>query len=190
MGKNRSKKRRAESEQRSPSSIAASLVGKRKLVELECGAIEPEDLEITIQTLNRVATQEGALLETLAAKRYKDLRRALHPFQEAWRERFDPIDYPARVTALLEQQQWTPVLFALEGCAYYFENKLKRGTIQRWVRFCDECKSPGLKLKLIAAILRCASPETPNEDGAMNRHDPRRVLLEQDLEGISRLRIE
>ena len=185
MGKSRSKKRRAESEQRSPSSIAASLIGKRKVVELESGTIEPEDIEITIQTLNRVASQEGTLLEILAAKRYKDLRRALHPFQEAWRERFDPVDYPARVTTLLEQQQWTPVLFALEGCAYYFESKLKRGTIQRWVRFCDECQSPGLKLKLIAAILRCASPETSDDQAIMNRHDPRRVLLEQDLEGIA-----
>lgn len=185
MGKSRSKKRRTESEHRSPSLIAASLVGKRKKIELENGVIEPEDLEIAIETLNRVASQEGPLLDVLAEKRYKDLRRALHPFQEAWSGRFDPIDYPARVTALLEQQQWTPVLFALEGCAYYFENKLKRGTVQRWVRFCDECHSPGVKLKLIAAILRCAPSEGTNDDGTTNRHDPRRVLLEQDLEGAT-----
>lgn len=182
MGKNKSKKRRGAAEQASPASIAASLTGKRKLVELEGDDISPEELEITIETLTTLANQEGPLLDNLATKAYKDLRRALHPFQEAWRDRFNPIDYPARVTALLEQKQWSPALFALEGCAYYYENKLKRGTVQRWVRFCDDCQSSGVKLKLIAAILKCAATDTNGDEATLNRHDPRRALLDQEEE--------
>jgi len=192
MGKNRSKKRRGAAEQASHSATAASLTGnkgKRKLVELESDDenddISPEALEITIQTLTQLAKEEGPLMDNLATKAYKDLRRALHPFQEAWRDRFNPIDYPARVTALLEQKQWSPALFALEGCAYYYENKLKRGTVQRWVRFCDDCQSSGVKLKLIAAILKCATTDNGDEaTSTLNRHDPRRaLLLEQQEEG-------
>lgn len=178
MGKNRSKKRRGAHQQAAPSSIAASLAGKRKLVDLEDddGEISSEALETTIETLTALASHEGPLLDNLASKAYKELRRALHPFQEAWRDRFDPIDYPARVTALLEIKQWSAALFALDGCAYYHESKLKRGTIQRWVRFCDACQVTGVKLKLIAAILKCTATVADGDSQVSNKHDPRRAL--------------
>lgn len=181
MGKNRSKKRRL-AQQATPSSIVASLTGRKHTATIDDDDddISPEELEITIQTLTALANHEGNLMENLQNKSYKDLRRALHPFQDAWVHRFDPVDYPAKVTSLLETKQWSSALFALDACAYYFESKLKRGTVQRWIRFCDDCEISGVKLKLIAAILKCTTTSDGESSSSLNKHDPRRAML---LEG-------
>jgi hypothetical protein len=129
-------------------------------------------------------SESGPLLDDLAAKAYKGL--AEEPcirFKKHGGEDFDPIDYPARVTSLLEQKQWDSSSLCAGGLCLLLRNKLKRGTVQRWVRFCDDCQSPGMKLKLIAGILKCTTTDNPNDGATLNRHDPRRVLMETEEAG-------
>jgi hypothetical protein len=138
--------------------------------------------------------------DTLADKRFKELKAALFPFGQAMHAKFDPIDYPARTTVLLQRRQWGDALFSLKAVAHFGSlhtgATVKRGTIQRWVRWVDECPKVGLRFKLIRAILACTSDDVDNDANAdddkdnddarggpadekeevLNQHDPKRVM--------------
>lgn len=196
MGKNKKRRRMNPSSDdgKTSLSIAASIVSNRKkrqaAVNLDDDedetmlGVSPSDLDTTIRTLTALANFSEDL--SLPGKEFKGLRRALHPFQEAYNSRFDPVDYPARVTTLLESKHWSPALFALEACAYYYggTDSVKRGTIQRWVRFCNDCADTNLQHKLLNAVLKSSAStatETSTTDGDsehINKHDPRRALTE------------
>mmetsp|Transcript_15060 Transcript_15060/g.21327 ORF Transcript_15060/g.21327 Transcript_15060/m.21327 type:complete len:629 (+) Transcript_15060:71-1957(+) len=130
-------------------------------------------------------------------KHYKDLRKALYPYLQGYQSQYDPVLYPNRVTYALEHSKWNDALFALQGCLAYEYNvisgTIKRGTIQRWVRFVDDCPYPALKMKLLRGILACSSssssrntttssqesqPQQEKNEEHVNKHDPQRVLDE------------
>mmetsp|Transcript_36677 Transcript_36677/g.79881 ORF Transcript_36677/g.79881 Transcript_36677/m.79881 type:complete len:602 (-) Transcript_36677:18-1823(-) len=140
--------------------------------------------------------QRPDLQSVLSQKRYKELRTALHPFVVASRAKYEPnatSSYQARVTSALQAGRWTDAYTALRGCIDLEVGEtgsIKRGTVQRWVRLCDDCPHTNLKLKILRAVLSCSPRDDPKDgsnDGdddkglaGMNKHDPRRALLEHE----------
>lgn len=141
------------------------------------------------------------LLTILSQKRYKGLRTVLHPFVVALHTKYDPhaaSSYQSRVTASLQAGRWADAYTALKGCLDLEVGEtgtVKRGTVQRWVRLCDDCPHAQLKLKILRAVLACSpqdAPDAPDADigngggtdnakvEGLNKHDPRRVLLEHE----------
>jgi len=213
MGKNRSKKRRREREQQQQYG-KASFLKHTPTADIETTTptnntqqttsalpVSPEELLITVETLQAIHnhySDDSAAAATSTAhnlwtdvlgshKDYKDLRKALYPFWQAFQTQHDPVSYPNRVTHALEHSKWNDALFALKGCLtfdYKVEtHTVKRGTIQRWVRFVDDCPFPTLKLKLLRGILACSatsddSTQTSTAGSDPNKHDPQRVLDE------------
>jgi hypothetical protein len=196
MGKNRSKKRRraTEASQALPGVLSAKLLAKHDAKQQQPqpsqladdsdsetsvhsnADVPPRELGVTIRTLQRVSADQ------LATKPCRELRTALFPLLQALHTRFDPIDYPARVTTAVARRHWSDALFALQAVAHFGTlpsgEAVKRGTIQRWVRACDDCPNVPLRLKVLRAILAC-TPEEGNRDTPMedlNQHDPLRVL--------------
>lgn len=145
--------------------------------------------------------QRPDLLSVLSQKRYKELRTALHPFVVALRTKYEPhaaSSYQSRVTSALQAGRWTDAYTALRGCLELEVGEtgsIKRGTVQRWVRMCDDCPHTNLKLKILRAVLSC-SPRDDTKGGnnggdekglaGMNKHDPRRVLLEHE-QGVQKM---
>ena len=107
------------------------------------------------------------LLSALSQKRYKELRTALHPFLIALKTKYEPhatSSYQSRVTSALQSHRWADAYTALRGCLDLEVAETgccKRGTVQRWVRLCDDCPHPNLKLKILRAVLACS----PQDDG-------------------------
>ena len=153
------------------------------------------------------------LLSALSQKRYKELRTVLHPFLVALKSKYEPhatSSYQSRVTSALQSRRWADAYTALRGCLDLEVAETgccKRGTVQRWVRLCDDCPHPNLRLKILRAVLACSPQDDGGtSDGAdggdkktsggesstydgLNKHDPRKVLAEyekkQGLAGIS-----
>ena len=153
--------------------------------------------------------QRPDLLSALSQKRYKELRTALHPFLVALKTRYEPhasSSYQSRVTSALQARRWTDAYTALKGCLDLEVGEtglVKRGTVQRWVRLCDDCPHPNLKLKILRAVLACTPQEDGGTDGGgcdggaskkgsgdstydgLNKHDPRRVLAEYEQKDMA-----
>jgi len=155
------------------------------------------------------------LPSALSQKRYRELRTALHPFLVALRTKYEPhagaSSYQSRVTSALQTRRWADAYAALRGCLdleVAETGTVKRGTIQRWVRLCDECPLPRLRIKILRVVLACSpqdeagagadggggadadadadnakkSGESSTGDrGGLNKHDPRRVLAEYEM---------
>jgi len=161
------------------------------------------------------------LTELLDRPPYRDLRRALRPFFAARdRRSYDPRYRANRITAALKSGRWNDALRGLDGLdgggsgggrggnnsSSNSNNgaavKIKRGTVQRWVRFCDDCDDAGLRARILHAALNCSprdnedeqNDDEDNEDESggggggegrggggprdLNKHDPRRALKE------------
>jgi hypothetical protein len=135
--------------------------------------ISQRDLQIAIQTLQRIPPH---LVQSSTACR--DLRRALHPHVLQQMKSYDSIDYRLKVTTALTQRQWPVALQALQGCRD-FQQIPKQGTLQRWVRDCND--SPAIwKLKLLTAILTVGKSDDISSGGGggdgQNQHDPGQAL--------------
>ena len=172
--------------------------------------ISQDDLEITIATLERLggAASGHSSRSLLSEKRFKQLRRALHPLVVHQLQSYQQgTDYRIKVTQYLAKQQWSDAMAALRGCRDWGQIP-KQGTVQRWVRDCDACGTVPCKLQLLNAILTLVNPSIPTagsntsapstlttapvvaliddkdpRDQYMNRHDPHLAIrvLEQQL---------
>ena len=148
------------------------------------------------------ASDRADLLTTLSQKRYKELRTALHPFVVALKAKYEPSgtsSYQSHVTVALQSRRWTDAYIALKGCLdleVAETGSVRRGTVQRWVRLCDDCPHPNLRFKILRAVLACCpqddggtgcSADDANKAGegstydGLNKHDPRRVLAENEM---------
>jgi 2OG-Fe(II) oxygenase superfamily len=124
--------------------------------------ISQDDLEITIATLERLGgTGSGHSSMALSEKRFKRLRRALHPLVVQQLQSYQQgTDYRIKVTQYLAIQQWSDAMAALRGCRDWGQIP-KQGTVQRWVRDCDACVAAPCKLQLLNAILTLVNPSIP-----------------------------
>jgi hypothetical protein len=171
------------------------------LLEAGDGPINISDaaLETTIETLLQIS--QGSLLHE---KRFKPLRRAIHPLVVEQLQSYDHgTDYRIKVTQALLNRKWTDALAALQGCQD-FHQLPKQGTIQRWVRECDSCThNESCKLLLLNAILVVGNQEsssssssennggggggdstataTATATASSNKHDPRLALAQHLL---------
>lgn len=140
-----------------------------------------QNLAITIRTLQSLSSQP----DEIHSKRYKELRKALHPLVLEQLKNYDKgVDYKAKVTLHLSNQQWSQALAALQGCKD-FQQLPKQGTIQRWVRDVDGCHEGPVKIQLLTSILSLGDDaakdnddEDQNQTNLNNKHDPRLALLE------------
>jgi len=119
--------------------------------------VSEEDLQVTVSTLNELSEID------YHKKICKPLRAALHPYytrQLGLISSPDVINYPQKATVALQSGRWSDSLFYLKNCAIFGANAtgdcVKNGTIQRWVRLCDNCTTRTLQLRLIRAILKCS----------------------------------
>lgn len=136
--------------------------------------VSAADLQTTIDTL-QILTEHGELLQGRA---FKDLRRALHPIIVAQMRSYDQgTDYKIKATHALQNLKWSDALAALQGCQD-FQQIPKQGTIQRWVRDCDQAPTE-CKITLLNAILQV------NGHSSNNKHDVGLVLAERLKDGNS-----
>lgn len=199
MGKNRKRKRQ---KQQIGVEVVVPVVEKPPLSthddDDDDTSIHEEDLEITVTTVNQLASNP----ERLSDKRFKALRKALHPLvvhqlSTSYRH---GTDYRIKVSQYLSNQQWADALAALQGCRDFAQIP-KQGTLQRWVRDVDLCTAP-CKLQLLNAILQLSSAQdssssSQRDDDAcdnaeissmtdstsLNRHDPRLAILKLQQSG-------
>lgn len=150
--------------------------------ENEDDIITEEEIAITVQTLQRI-TQSA--VHSLQDKRFKSLRRAIHPLVLQQLQSYDHgTDYRTKVTQALQHRKWTDALAALQGC-HDFQQLPKQGTVQRWVRDCDMAPA-SCKLCLLNAIL-VVTVDQPSDEHVgqgeqqgsdINKHDPRLAIME------------
>lgn len=190
MGKNRKRKRQRQQTEAAPQDGGqGSSNHDNSSTSMSSSIIHDEDLEIAVDVLSQIAANP----HQLADKRYKELRKALHPLiiHQLSHQYQHGTDYRMKVTQFLSNQQWADALASLEGCRD-FGQVPKQGTLQRWVRDVDLCRAP-CKLQLLNAILRLGSGQEEDGDNdttttqatttttptlQLNRHDPRLAILE------------
>ena len=165
------------------------------LLDQKATTTDPLDANTTTPLVEGDEISDAALATTLATlehlvahptqfhdKRFKDLRRTLHPLVVEQMQSYDKgIDYRHKVTHALAHQKWSDALAALQACRD-FQQLPKQGTVQRWVRDCTTAaaakQAPNCHVQLLQSILR-----TTTEDGAprdtSNKHDPGQALVEQ-----------
>ena len=158
------KQRRIEEEE-------TAVVGTASTVD-DSPAITDAALQTTLDTLQTLVHSTRESFRT--DKRYKELRRILHPLVAAQLQAYDKgIDYRQKVTHALQHQRWSDALAALAGCRD-FRQVPKQGTVQRWVRDCTT--AGGSQVPLLQSILKTSSQFG---DNASNKHDPGPALVEQ-----------
>ena len=134
-------------------------------------------LQTTLETLQKLVHADPTLESFRTDKRYKDLRRTLHPLVTAQLQAYDKgVDYRQRVSHALQHQRWSDALAALEGCRD-FQQIPKQGTVQRWVRDCTT--AGGSQVVLLQSILKTSSANSSEVRDASNKHDPGQALAEQ-----------
>lgn len=166
MGKNAKRLKRKRMAERATREIEAPDDGG---IEDE---VDDDALATTIETLRFVAARP-ALLHSRALR---DLRGALHPLVEMQLKKYDAVDYCAKVTRCLQFSDWSGAYAALDG-ARAFVQLPKQGTVQRWVRACDDAPVSA-RLRLLDGILRAAQPAGAELEVSDNLHDPARQLHE------------
>jgi hypothetical protein len=151
-----------------------------------------EELNLAVRTLSSL-TKTPQMLELVRySKRFKDLRRALHPLVLQQIKAYDKgTDYRTKVSVHLAKKEYVPAMSALQACQE-LEQIPKQGTIQRWVRDVDSCEEGQQKIELLSLILTLGGAEQEGEDAAsnansdgLNKHDPRVVALIQAQEHVS-----
>jgi hypothetical protein len=125
----------------------------------ELGSLAWEDVQVATNVISVLADHP----QILGAKALRGLRAALRPLVLAQLRRYEPVNYAARVSAALQGKRWHEALGALEGLRDLGE-PAKAGTVQRWVRQCDECPQH-LHARLLGAVLLSARPSEVQVDG-------------------------
>jgi hypothetical protein len=159
-------------------------------VEEEEETLLDSDLRTTLRTLVFLTKDANSLQDYKHSKRYKDLRRVMHPLMVAQLHSYDKgIDYRLSVTHHLGRSEWADALAALQGCRDFAQFP-KQGTIQRWVRNVDACDDT-CKIQLLSAILQLKHSskgdngngngyEEASEEASSNnnKHDPQLALMQ------------
>jgi hypothetical protein len=156
MGKNKKRKHQADNEEARPLSPSRHPVlpaPQQPAPQQQSIGLRAADVATTIATLNHLAAHP----DLLQHKALRELRAALHPLVEAQLRRYDPIDYASRVTAALRASRGSDALLALQGM-HARSQTARQGTVQRWVRDCDSIDDPGLRVRLLHAVLRAGEP--------------------------------
>jgi hypothetical protein len=139
--------------------------------------ISQRDLDICIRALQHIPPH---LVQSSTMCR--DLRRAMHPHVLRQMKSYETVDYRVKVTSALSLRQWPVAMQALQACRD-FRQLPKQGTVQRWVRDCND--GPAVwKLKLLTAILSVGNNDDTaisshgdgDGDGGKNQHDPGHAL--------------
>ncbi|CAB9508491.1 P4Hc [Seminavis robusta] len=135
--------------------------------------ISDADLATTIRTLETLVSSSSNSM-IFHSKRFKDLRRTLHPLVLEQLQSYDKgVDYRQKVTHALQHHQWSDALAALQACRD-FQQYPKQGTVQRWVRDCSALEEEG-QMPLLQAILRLSAAAGAGA-GDGNKHDPGQAL--------------
>ncbi|CAJ1956087.1 unnamed protein product [Cylindrotheca closterium] len=159
-------------------------------------SISDVDLEKTVRTLQVLTSTPQSIEMVRHSKRFKELRRFLHPLVVQQLKTYDKgIDYRHRTTVHLAHQEYGAALTSLQACAD-LEQIPKQGTIQRWVREVDSCEEGNLKISLLSRILTMGSKNQQDDSNCkthnmihpaqdleddyegMNKHDPKLALLQ------------
>ncbi|KAL3936852.1 MAG: hypothetical protein SGBAC_007914 [Bacillariaceae sp.] len=147
--------------------------------------ISDTDLENTIRTLEVLTATPQSIEMVRHSKRFKQLRRYLHPLVVQQLKTYDKgIDYRHRTTAHLAQQEYGSALTSLQACAD-LEQIPKQGTIQRWVREVDSCAEGNLKISLLSRILMLGDSQQDTTGKSKNTIHPAQDL-EDDYEGLNK----
>eukprot|EP00980_Cylindrotheca_fusiformis_P029709 scaffold23751_cov117-Cylindrotheca_fusiformis.AAC.2 len=121
------------------SSSVSLLMASKSIKEENEGVISDESLDQVVQTLMTLTKTSQRLDQVRYSKRYKDLRRALHPLVIQQIKAYSSnnnggiMDYRIQVSVHLSQQEYDgpELLNALMACLEL--NQIpKQGTIQRW----------------------------------------------------------
>lgn len=124
-------------------------------VDAICSSEEEED-EISsaeLATAVHVVNFLGRRPELFLTRPLKALRAALDPLVQLQLKKYDAVDYTVRVTTALRHGKGADALLALQGMHAY-QQSVKQGTIQRWVRDCDAISNEnGMRVKLLQAVL-------------------------------------
>ena len=156
MGKNKKRKHQSDNEEARPLSRSRHPVlpaTQQPAPQQQSIGLRAADVATTIATLNHLAAHP----DLLQHKALRELRAALHPLVEAQLRRYDPIDYASRVTAALRASRGSDALLALQGMVARSQTA-RQGTVQRWVRDCDSIDDPGMRVRLLHAVLRAGEP--------------------------------
>jgi len=128
-------------------------------------------LTTTLTTLKKIVTDPSLF----HSKRFKDLRRTLHPLVLEQLKSYDKgIDYRLKATNALNHAHWSDALAALQACRD-FNQVPKQGTVQRWVRDCMGAEN--CQMQLLQAILKVSASAESAGDG--NKHDPSQAWADQ-----------
>lgn len=148
--------------------------------EQSCGVTSNDitDLELkrVIEILKKLTRTPDTLETFKHSKRFKELRRALHPVVLQQIKSYEKgTDYTKKVSVHLIKKEFVQALAALQACLD-LQQQPKQGTIQRWVREADTCKEGTLKISLLSIILKLSG----NGFEGVNKHDPRVVLSQAE----------
>lgn len=147
--------------------------------------VSEEELNQVVRTLSLLTKTPQKLELVRYSKRFKDLRRVLHPLVLQQIKAYDKgTDYRTKVSVHLAKKEYVPAISALQACQE-FEQIPKQGTIQRWVREVDSCEEGQQKIELLSLILTLGGAEQEGEDAAsnadsdgLNKHDPRVAIIQ------------
>jgi len=149
MAKSASKKRRLNDSKAAP--VAAVKPETEDEAELVGGLIFPDELQITIDTLITLSNNP----EVLKSKAFKGLKTAVWDFQTKTGRAATGISLISNISLALTDGRYTDALVLLAELRIR-KQKLKLGTLQRWVRECDAAsKTEGeVVWEVLEAILR------------------------------------
>lgn len=149
--------------------------------------VSEDDLNQVVRTLALLTESPQQLELVRYSKRFKELRRVLHPLVVQQVKAYDKgTDYRAKVSVHLLKHEYNPAIAALKACLD-LDQIPKQGTVQRWVREADSCAEGQPKIELLSLILTLGGAQQESDeigtDGvdavdAWNKHDPRVALIE------------
>lgn len=150
--------------------------------------------EVSDDALNQVVRTLSLLTKTPQqmelvrySKRFKELRRVLHPLVVQQIKAFDKgTDYRTKTTVHLVKKEYIAALSSLRACQELYQIP-KQGTIQRWVREVDSCEEGSQKIQLLSMILSLGEEtedssvnvqHVSSEYVGLNKHDPKIALIQ------------
>jgi hypothetical protein len=154
------------------------------MVVASTGIITPQEVAVAVRVISQLAAEPGLLV--FQSPLCRQLRQELHPLiLDQLRNKYQVPDYGLAVTKHLKLSQWPEAAAALVGLKDMSSGSLKnhqqhvpkRGTIQRWVRDCDD--APGTwKMRLLSAIVSLEQETSSSPVVDTNRHDPGQQLAQ------------
>lgn len=139
------------------------------------GIITPQEVAVAVRVISQLAAEPGLLV--FQSPLCRQLRQELHPLiLDQLRNKYQVPDYGLAVTRHLKLSQWPEAAAALVGLKDMSSEVPKRGTIQRWVRDCDDAPS-AWKMRLLSAIVGLEQ-ETSSSTVDTNLHDPGHQLAQ------------